>query len=361
MRITLITVNLNEGGTQKVVFQMANYWSKKGYKITILTYDGSQRSFFQVSEPIQWKALDLAGESSLWFSAIYHNIRRICLLRKAINDSKPDYIISLVYTVNVIVLLATRFISVPVFISERNDPRRRKEGLTWHLLRRILYPMADHLVLQNREIRDWFLHYNRSLHVIPNPVQISKESLRQEPETPLPEGKRIVALGRLVEQKGFDLLIQAFTGLHTQYPDWRLVIIGEGPLKNELKQHVRRLNVEPLVSFLGRVKNPFSIFSHSDLFVLSSRYEGFPNALLEAMACGLPVVSFDCPSGPGEIIQDGINGILVPPEDRRALKEAMEKLIDNESLRVKLSKEASKVKERFSIEKIMPLWEKLLK
>jgi glycosyltransferase involved in cell wall biosynthesis len=111
---------------------------------------------------------------------------------------------------------------------------------------------------------------------------------------------------------------------------------------------------------VGKVNNPFSVYSRCDLFVLSSLYEGFPNALLEAMACGLPVVSFDCPSGPGEIIQDGINGCLVPPENRRALKEAMGKLIDNESLRIRLSKEASKVKERFSIEKIMSLWGKLL-
>ena len=361
MRITLITVNLYAGGTQRVVYQMANYWSKKGHQVTILTYDSGQRSFFHVFEPIQWKALDLAGESSSWFFRFFHNMRRIYNLRKAIKSSRPDYIISLVYTVNVIVLIATRLSFIPTIVSERNDPRRKKVGLIWHWLRRCLYPMADHLVLQNQEIRDWFKNYNRSLHVIPNPVQVSEESLKQGPEISLPEGKRIIALGRLVEQKGFAILIQSFAGLSRQYPDWRLVIIGEGPLRNELKQHAKRLNVESYVFFVGKVKNPFSVFSRCDLFVLSSRYEGFPNALLEAMACGLPVVSFDCPSGPGEIIQDGINGILVPPEDRRALKEAMEKLIDNESLRVKLSKEASKVKERFSIEKIMPLWEKLLK
>jgi glycosyltransferase involved in cell wall biosynthesis len=143
------------------------------------------------------------------------------------------------------------------------------------------------------------------------------------------------------------------------YSDWNLIILGEGDLKSELKSRTRELGIEHAVVFAGWVGNPFSIMSRCDLFVLSSRYEGFPNALLEAMCCGLPVVSFDCPTGPRQIIQHGINGLLVPPEDKDKLKRAIQCLMEKKEMRECMGKNAKYVSKRYAPDKIMTKWEKL--
>jgi glycosyltransferase involved in cell wall biosynthesis len=184
--------------------------------------------------------------------------------------------------------------------------------------------------------------------------------MESEPETQLPEGKNIVAMGQLIWQKGFDLLLDVFARVSKTDKNWNLIIAGTGIMRDELHQQVKKLGLEDSVFFLGHVRNPFAIFAKCDIFVLSSRYEGFPNVLLEAMVCGLPPVSFDCPSGPGEIIQQGINGFLVPPEDIKSMGNTLYELMKDEELRVDIGKEASKVRGRYTPDKIMKQWDKLI-
>ena len=361
MKIIIVIHALPGGGTGRVLTYMANYWARAGHRVTILTLEKSDSPFYFLTDSVEWIALNLACDSATFVEGILKNLRRIYLIRKAIKKSAPDCIISFVYSTNILVLLATRFLKVPVIISERNHPVYSKENrLIWHLLRRVLYPMADHLILQTREIKDWFKDYNKSLHIIRNPVIITRENIEAEPEIKLPSGKLIVAMGQLIEQKGFDLLLQVFARIHKSHQDWKLIILGTGQLLDELKQMSIRLGIDKSVHIPGRVENPFSIFSRCDLFVLSSRYEGFPNALLEAMACGLPVISYDCHSGPGEMIKDNVNGLLVPPNDLDDLEDAIKRLINDDKLRASLGREAMKVQDRFSLEKVMDQWNDLL-
>lgn len=176
----------------------------------------------------------------------------------------------------------------------------------------------------------------------------------------LPAGRRVVAVGRLVAQKGFDLLLQAFARLQGRYPDWSLVIVGEGPLRAELEGLVERLGLSGRVFLPGLVQAVPALLKRCDLFVLASRYEGFPNALGEAMAAGLPVIAADCPTGPRELVRHGVDGLLVPPEDPATLAEAMDRLMGDGEERRRLAGRAVEVTARFSEEKVLALWDQVL-
>ena len=180
---------------------------------------------------------------------------------------------------------------------------------------------------------------------------------------PLPGTKgqrRIVAAGRLSPEKGFDLLIEAFAKVAGRHPDWSVRILGEGPGRTDLIEQIERHGLERRVDLPGWVEDPWAEMLAADLFVLPSRYEGFPNALLEAMACGLPAVSFRCQSGPAEIVRDGEDGLLVPAADVEALAAAMDSLMSDDGRRRRLAERAADVTRRFSKELFYERWEGVL-
>jgi glycosyltransferase involved in cell wall biosynthesis len=197
----------------------------------------------------------------------------------------------------------------------------------------------------------------RRASVIPNGIMSPAEAI--DPSSWRRCNHKIVSVGRLANEKGIDLLLQAFSQIHLQFSEWSLTIWGEGPERATLEKLRGRLGLAGCVHFPGRTQTPFKEMRESDLFVLPSRYEGFPNALLEAMVCDLPVISFDCPSGPREIIRPDVDGVLVPPKNVNALAEAMSRLMGNAALRNELAKRASEVVQRFSMEKVMGQWEEL--
>ena len=167
-------------------------------------------------------------------------------------------------------------------------------------------------------------------------------------------------MGRLTYQKGFDVLLRAFATIAKKHPGWQLLILGEGEMRPELERLRDDLELTNRALMPGLYNPPFPLLKQSQLFVLSSRYEGFGNALIEAMGCGVAVISTDCPSGPAEIIRDGENGLLVPTEDVEALATAMDRLMTDEAERNRLAARAIEVKERFSLERTLDSWESLL-
>lgn len=361
MRLTLIISSLSSGGAERVMSTMANYWATKGWEITLLTFvDSTTPPFYELDSRICHIPLGVAGESPNPIIAIWNNLKRIRTLRAAIGNSKPDAVISFMDTTNAIALLATRGLNVPVVVSERNDPARRRIGRIWEQVRQWTYPFADRIVVQTKRAQNYFSsNLQARACIIPNPVLLPpKEKERLDKLL----GKRsLIAMGRFERQKGFDLLLQAFAKLKDLYPEWTLTILGEGTLRSDLESLCNQLGLIDRVHFPGRVKNPYKFLKQADLFVMSSRWEGFPNALCEAMACGLPVISTDCSSGPREIIRDGVDGILVPNEDVLELTAAMERLMSDEEERKRLAACAPEVTERFSLEKIMGMWEVVLK
>jgi len=361
MRIVFVISSLSSGGAERVMSIMANYWVQKGKDIAIITIDSKESNFYLLNSRVKRVALALMKPSLNPLEAFRSNFCRVKRLRKEILDLHPDLVISFVDKTNVLTLLATSGLNIRVVVSERIDPSEHSLGWVWQILRWLLYRHASAVVVQSEQVSRWARTFIRKNGVcrIPNPVNVPPP-LGKNCALVLPAGKIVMSMGRLTQQKGYDLLLQAFTVCARKHPDWWLLIVGEGEERDRLETLAGELGIANRVILPGRIKDPIVVLRKAEFFVLSSRYEGFPNALLEAMACGLPVVSFDCRSGPGEIIRNGIDGLLVPPEDVDALAKAMDQLMSDEAKRKRFGQCARRVTERFSVEKVMGMWEKLV-
>lgn len=356
MHILFVIFSLSAGGAERVASTLINYWVGISYRVTLVTLDCAGNDFYPLDHRVQRVGLGLNQASGDWLEFIVNNTRRIRILRTTIRSYSPDVIVSFLDTTNVLVLSAAIGLGVPVVVSERIDPRKRPIGTIVRGLRRLLYKNARAVVVQTEDVAHWARRIvrSRAVYVIPNPVQIPPRKHDTERST---DGVHTsLAIGRMDVQKGFDLLLAAFAQCAAKHDDWNLRIIGEGAERDRLQDLADRLGISHRVRLDPVIREPTSAFMGADLFILSSRYEGFPNVLLEAMAFGLPVISFDCPSGPGEIIRDGVDGLLVPPNDIGALANAMDWLMGAERERRQLATRATEVTERFSLARIADMW-----
>lgn len=358
MRVALIITSLDGGGAQRVVSTMANYWSAKDWNVTVVTFDdGRVGPAYRLRESVLHRPLGVARDSGGRRAAPMNGVRRVMALRREIKVQTPDVVVSFIDVTNVVTVLAAVGLGVPVVVSERIDPSRHRIGLFWRVLRPWCYRWAAGVVTQTTDALRFFSHgVRRRGRVIPNPVPAVGDG---DPGV----GSRnatIVGMGRLSRQKGFDLLLRAVAAIAGTQASWSLVIWGEGECRGELESLRDELGLRGRVSLPGWTAEPLEELRRSGIFVLSSRYEGFPNVLCEAMACGLPVVSFDCPSGPREIIRDGVDGILVPAEDCEALARALRRLLEDESERSRLGTRAIEVADRFGVHGVMSMWEDML-
>lgn len=384
MRITFVISSLGGGGAERVVSNMAKYWAEKGWEITILTlFQGLQPLCYDLSPEVIHRDLlsttlssnprpdarSLAALRDL-FKVLSPCERRVFLrdmvlivaLRQAILKTRPQIVISFIDVTNIYVLLALQQSNLSVIVSERCDPRQVSTGDEgWDRLRHRLYPGATRLVVLDEESLSYFSAEIRQRgRAIPNAVLPPRNRTAGEQRRPQKVGKTLLAMGRLDREKGLDLLLQAFSGVARKHPSWSLEIWGQGPLEFALQTLADELGLRERVRFPGFTRHPYEVMQRADLFVLSSRYEGFPNVLLEAMACGLPAVSFNCPTGPNQIIRDGLDGVLVPPCDVGALMRSLDHLMSDDSERRRLADRAPEVIERFSVERVMGLWESLI-
>jgi len=357
-RITFVIHQISAGGAERILTLLASELCKKGWSVTLLTFDnGSELPFFKLHPDIQHWPLSLMRDQGSWLKAIKVHFLRPWVLRRAIRRSRPDAVISFIDLMNILTLVATIGLKTPVIISERGNPAFAIMGQFWCLLRQRVYKRSACLVLQTHAVRSFFSS-SIPKSVIPNPVltpDYSGPILRSETNS-----KTLMAMGRLCDDKGFDLLLRAFAPLSKKLPDWVLEIWGEGVLRKTLENLRDELGLRERVQFPGLTKEHYKTMSQADIFVLSSRTEGFPNVLGEAMACGLPVVSFDCPSGPSEMIQDGVNGLLVPPKNILELSSSLERLMTSAELRKSLGEQARKITESYSLDKVVQSWEELI-
>jgi glycosyltransferase involved in cell wall biosynthesis len=355
MRIALVVSSLDAGGAERVVSGLANRWAGYGHEIAVITLHPPASDFYELSPLVERVSLGLVAESSNPAAAVLMNLRRMRRIRIALTRWRPSVAISFIDRMNVLVLAATAGTRTPIIVSERVDPREHIADRATSALRPLLYRRADTVVVQTTEVAEWVRRqgWNRSIEVIPNAVDgdvIGPVRLHE------PNQHRLVAAGRLVPQKGFDLLLAAFAVAAQAVPGWRLAIYGDGPERERLQQQATDLGIADLVDLPGTVPNLPAELRSASVFILSSRYEGFPNVLAEAMALGLAVVSFRCRSGPGDLITDDVDGILVAPEDEAALALALIRVMSDGAVRQRLATRAAGVRDRLHPSTIDSEW-----
>lgn len=294
-------------------------------------------------------------------------------LAKLLDEERPDILISFMWYTNAITLLA-RFlgkIRIRTIISERTSTVSYEDFLS-NFIRgvviRFLYPFADTIIAPSYGIKRKLVNDSgiskEKVIVIHNPVDIRTIRVKAEEgleHTWYQGGKNtLIAVGRLGREKGFAYLLRTVSLLSSEGIDCKLVILGEGKERENLLGLAKKLGIEEKVCLAGFQSNPYKYLSRSTIFVLSSLYEGFPNVLLEAMALGVPSIATRCQTGPEEIVTDGIDGLLVPPADEKALADAVRRLLLDEDLRKRLGEAGEKRAEDFSSDKIVKEYEALI-
>lgn len=356
MRLCLVISSLSAGGAERVMSTLANAWAGRGHDVHLLTtHDGGAPPHFELDSGVRLVSVDPRATGPLKQVAV------VRALRRGLQARRPDAVISFLNYTNILTLLACRGLRLPVIVSERLDPRVIGIGPLWSTLRRLTYPGAARLVAQTPTAARLYEPLCRHhVTVIPNPVSVPADVPAAGIEWPSPERPTIIAVGRLQPQKGYEVALRAMARLARTHPDWRLVILGEGPQRSRLEALRQELGLADSVVFAGRVPEPWPWLKRAGLYLMSSHSEGFPNALAEAMAAGLPCVSTDCPSGPADLITPGVDGLLVPPGDDAAMAAALATLIDQPQLRARLAAAAGAVGTRFALETVLAQWDATL-
>lgn len=365
MHILLFIHSLGAGGAERVTVNLANHWSASGRTVTLVTLAGKDGDFYQLHPAVKRVALKQDAASGGMLRALWHNLQRVKALRAAIRAAQPDVVVSMMSTANILLALAAGGLSgVRTIGAEHTYPPQLPLGGAWEALRRRTYGRLSALVALTEEGAQWLRGHSsaRRVVVIPNAAfwPLADQTPLVAPDTVCMSGRRILlAVGRLSEEKNFDLLIAAFAALAARHRQWDLVILGDGPQREQLERCVAEAGLQGRVLLPGRVGNVGAWYARAHLYVMTSRYEGFPNTLVEAMSYGLPAVSFDCDTGPRDIIRHGIDGLLVPPGDRAGLEQALDGLMGNEAVRTAYAVQAEQARERFSVERISAMWEQL--
>ena len=334
MSIAIVIESFGGGGAQHVASTLANHWVANGVSVIAITFSKPEADVFTLDIRVRRIVIDAGGNSANARAGLVANAARIRAIRDAIRVSGADTVLSFVGSMNVLTILASLGLGKRVIISERNDPARQSFGRIWDGLRRLLYPRADLVIANSQASIATMKAYvpAEKLLWLPNPLrQASQVTKAREVRKPF-----FLAAGRLDTQKAYDVLLTAFADVARGH-DINLVILGSGPLREALETQARELRLADRVAFMGRVDDPFPWYRSAIALVHPARFEGMPNAVLEAMSEGLPPVISDAQEGLRGIVQDGQSGLVVAVESTTGLVSAMRKLADDPQLRSRLS------------------------
>ncbi|MDQ1763181.1 MULTISPECIES: glycosyltransferase family 4 protein [Achromobacter] len=361
-RVLLFIHSLHGGGAERVAADLSAHWAGMGREVMVVTQASAEGDVYTLHPKVRREVLHTAGEGG-GLRGIWSNVQRVRALRRVVKSFRPDIVLGMMTTASVLSVLACAGLSCRVIATEHTHPPSQTLSGFWQRLRRLTYPRAASVVALTRGTADWLAQHvpGSKLAVIPNPVHFPLP--RAEPVLTPVSGdgrKRLLAVGRLHADKGFDLLIQAYAKLAASHPGWDLVILGEGDERRALEAQALEAGLASRIFMPGRAGNVGDWYDSADLYVLTSRFEGLSNTLLESMASGLAAVSFDCDTGPREIIREGVDGVLVRPNgDVPALCKALDAVMRNDADRVRMAQAATDVRDRFSAARVLQKWQEL--
>lgn len=318
-KIDIITRAMTSGGAERVIAQLANYFTEKDISCRIITTENGE-----VMYPLHEK-IDIVAIGKKSNNKVIDRILRYKTIRSVVQKNKPDVVLTMPEDTGIYAILALIGTGIPVYVSERNNPWVMPDVKITRLLRKVAYPFTKGIIFQTQMAKSFFPQYIQKKGVVlQNPVDATRI-----PEPYIGERRKVfAAVGRLEPQKNFPMLIRAFSEFHKREKDYKLVIYGEGRERINIENLIKELHLENFVSLPGRNKDVLNCINDCAAFILSSDYEGMPNALIEAMCMGMPVISTDCPSGgPREIIENEKNGLLIPVNDELRMTQAMFNII----------------------------------
>jgi GalNAc-alpha-(1->4)-GalNAc-alpha-(1->3)-diNAcBac-PP-undecaprenol alpha-1,4-N-acetyl-D-galactosaminyltransferase len=393
--LVLVCNSLDAGGIERVVSTLANEWGKRGRRVCVITLH-DRRRFYElhpvihhvvidraglnrVAELLRWIAARLVqdGPPKWWLlgalaGALYrlsykHLYRKYhafvyafesVLLRRALSRVESPLVVAFGTPINIIALKASAGMRRRLVISERNDPKRLSRYKQWDVLARKLYNRADLVTANTRgALRDMSEYVEAGkLAFVPNPLALPNgKNGTASARAPL-----ILNVGRMVADKAHDVLLEAFAQFGDEFKGWRLALVGDGRLEEVLRAHASGLGLEGRVEWHGVVRDPYVFYHSAAIFALPSRVEGTPNALLEAMSCGLPVVVSDGAPGLLELVEDGVTGLVVPVNDAPALASALRRLARDAELRRQLGEAARERVSEYDLPRALAAWEMAL-
>ncbi|MFK8113093.1 MAG: glycosyltransferase family 4 protein [Rubripirellula sp.] len=360
MRIACIIHSLDGGGAERVIAALASRLAERQHEVTLFTLDDGLHNRHDLSPAVQRRSLNVMSNSRSLWQRLQNTRRRVNSIHNALFDGQQfDVVLSFCDRTNILTLMAGRRNGqTPVVISERSDPAQQRLGRIGEWMRDRAYPQAATIVA----LTETSATHLRSRFQVPIEVIASAVDTPPHPSNRKTAiaNKRIVGVGRLEHEKGFDRLIDAFASLTPLAPDWSLRLLGEGSLRTQLERQVDQLGLTSRVEFAGWVRPIWNELSEATLFALPSRYEGFPSALLEAMAMGVPSVSVDCESGPRAILQQEMGSGLLVPNDTQSLADGIRQLIEDGELRESLGNNGRNVVDRFGWDAMVDRYEQVL-
>ncbi|MEX2601287.1 MAG: glycosyltransferase family 4 protein [Balneolaceae bacterium] len=354
--ITFVLGGLSGGGAERVAVHLIHEWIRRGRKVNLITMGGEEEDHYPLPGNVHRVVIGRESASGNKWAGLLRNVRQVYRLRKTVQcfPSSP-IVLSFLTRINVITILACIGTGKKIVVSERSDTALQNHGWPWHWLREKFYRRADVVTANSIPGLDGMRAYvsGGKLKRVPNPVFLPERRASPGRST------RILHVGRLAPVKQQGLLIEAFGRLKETHPEWSLDILGDGEEREALEREIGHRNLKGRVLLHGHVDDPSDYYHRAALFVLASRYEGSPNALLEAMAHGVPAVVPDNLPGALEFVTDGETGLVYKHGDVKDLAEKMASCMDNQLLRTNLGAAARESVKEYTIDTIADVWDEI--